>query len=525
MEMVGRAKKFPLERLRQKACDAVSTAAYGRTFALGDIDRTEPAIEDIRKISGKNTKDCIRNVVRAVVGHGERTGTTDKIAKAFFGKVPLKNGDELPLFVNGDELASKINGMSPDLKAGFISSILEIFVETDEDTMNSVIAVYDLLRSSSGKAALDFLEQAASDRILDEGKSAVNKLSACVMGIYGKSTVKNIEENVCSFLSIFNSLSKTSQNAAFEFMRQVDDMLHEKTSEVLQFIELMAAPSVITSASAFSRINDVDVYDMPVEFIKAISNVARHTKDKDAVNDAALSALAIYGNLGSVTLFAYLETVGYVVETGGKESIIPLAQTAEEISNARDSEKIKSFFDDVLLCTTESTEMAETTIGIIQVCENAKKQAREQVQKKNDEDDYPELEIVELPGTAQKMREMLEIHLGGEIADDFASIIHSTDESDLPEAYNKYGAIIQRIDTAAEKLGRIDEEFEKTSYRKTYLELAAKLFQNMDNSLAYAPFAYWRLSDLVVTENKPEEFVENVILAKNNDELKKACYS
>jgi len=523
MEVVGRSRKFPLERLRKKACEAVSTASYGKKFAMGDVDRTEPAIEDIRTITGKNTKDCIQNVVRAVIAHGERTGTTDKVAEAFFGKMPLENGEEPALFENGNELAKKLSPMSIDLKAKFTSAILEIFIESDEKVMNSIINVFDFLKKMSEGTAFAFLEQTASEKVLDEGPSAVDRLKNSVLMIFQKSEKKAAVKNIDSFLKTFDSLGKVSPSAAFEFLGQLNSVLEENPSDAGLFIELSGMPSVITSAAAFSRIDDVGVYDMPVEFIKTISNLAKNTKDRDAVNDVALSALTIYGNLGPVVLFSYLETTGYVAEEGGRESVIPFAQTAEEISNAADSEKIKSFFDDALLCTTESTEMADTVIGVIHVCKNAKKPVQKPAEEQT-EDDYPELEVMELPPMAEKMREVLEKHLGDEASDYFFSIIYSMEEANLPEAYDKYGSVIQRIDAAAEKLERMDGEFENTNYRETYLELASKLFMNMKNELAYAPFAYWRLSDLVVTEKNPEEFVKNVIQAKNNDDLKKICY-
>lgn len=461
------AKKFPVEVLKSRACNAVGIAVHNRKYSITDRTQIDPIVENIRCIRDRDERKCIEKTVRVVMRTGEEKGRLKELVEAFFWKGNESDKTEMAFLENGKKIAE------------IILSFREM--RNSERFANYLINI--LVDSADVKAV-----EAAADT--------------------------------------FDSIRKISKEGAFVFLYRAVIVASKEPSETLKFVDLMGISPVISSLKLCAKKSE----DFGMIFLKSSTNIAYFTRNEDAVREAALATLVACGNCSDEGLYSFLNGIALVANvTKSGESIKHAVETAYKFSNNGDEEEMKEFFGYIEKLVKETEDPAEAVIGVVSYCRQTAdgKDMRRYIDPSNvqepeiqpeEEDEFPEFMEDERGGLTalEKLEAEFRDSMGDRFAEVFLERIELVEPEEQGEMCMQYGKILNAINSTCSEL--------EDGPRAEYVWMAGEMFKNMDNGFLFAPLAYRVLGEIVRTDaEKAENFVWQAIEAESSEKLADIC--
>lgn len=463
------AKKFPVEVLKSRVCNAVGIVVHKRKYSINDATQKDPLVEDIKNIRAPDERKCIEKTVSTVIEKGEKTGTLGALAETFFWKGNRNDDSEIPFLENGKEIAELFMSIEKtENKKRFATYLLEILVDTAE--------------------------------------------------------VKAIEKTV----ETFDSIRKISEQAAFTFLYRSVVVASKEAHEVINFAELMGLNPVISSLKSCNKRGE----DFGMMSLKSSTNVAYFTKNGDAMRDAALATLVVCGTGSDSSLHKFLSGMAMVANvTKSAESVKHTSEISYRLSNKGENEELESFFSYIEKLVKDTKDPAEIIIGVVAYCRQTA-EGRDMTRFTNppdpeekktpaiveEDDEYPEFTEIEGAGISTVERIEIEFRdlLDDKFADAFLERMEFVEKDKEAEMCGQYAKILNSIKSAAEELGE--------ESRTEYLWMAEEMLKNMNNGFLFAPLAYRVLGEIVRKDSKKaEDFVWKTIEAGTNENLADIC--
>ena len=479
--------------LKARACNAVGIVIHGRKHRVDNFLIKDPKVEHIFLMNGKNPADCIQKVVDAVLMEGNKRGKTDELVSVFFNKPEGQKG--LPLFENGKEIADLINSFdNGHFKLRLITSIINVYTNTlDKKSINSILNAFNKLNNTYDEAGLLFLKHV--NIMAEKYKDTKNVADFC-------DAVSSHSVLIC-----LKQFSENEDKPALtpDFMRKMCElctiMPEEKVARRVSLSMFEIYGSVIENGEM-----EIKTMDFILESLK---KVAEESKDVEYLCSVGEGAKAIYVNGQKEELKAFFEIVRILPShvDDMNEAAIGIGQVAKQIGGGMKAEELGQKYLTLKGGNIESRDNKEAIggeFGEFEIFANEEEE-RESEYPEFEEEDEGDITV----STAEKLEMQFREFFGEGFGDAFEKKAMFVNKDEKDEFCNQYFKIFEILRAKSNKID--EKKMEK------YLELAEKMFTNMNNDLKFAPVAYSVLGEVI---DYPIEWVNNFVnnACKVNDD-------